>query len=381
MQAPQTSLSDLLPPLHRRLADIQSYQLPRLSTFSGPSDMHSELVDELRTDLESIRHQLGIAKELSLYAPQQTEAQEVEGIEREYIRLKSDFRRAMIDSKKALASRQSRAHELSLKSDLEPNSSTDETTRGGEAKSAAELGIGGDDELQTKTNEVTVALRRTTALMQTELERSVLSVQMLESSTQTMTLTQSLYETYSSLLTSSAQLVRALEKADTMDRLIIFAALFFFLCVVGWVIKRRVLDRTVGVVIGGVGKGVGWYLGGSWRLIRMALSGGSGGSSGRAGLDLADQRIGGGMVDGVEEGVPIPQVGEDSAVGGVKLVADYDDVPPPPAPASQPSQVQGMEEINRINAERRGGKIEVIPNDQGERIVPSWVQDQGREEL
>lgn len=48
----------------------------------------------------------------------------------------------MIDSKKALASRQSRAHELSLKSDLEPNSSTDETTRGGEAKSAAELGIG-----------------------------------------------------------------------------------------------------------------------------------------------------------------------------------------------------------------------------------------------
>lgn len=57
-------------------------------------------------------------------------------------RLKSDFRRAMVDSKKALASRQSRAHELSLKSDLEPNSSTDETTRGGEAKSAAELGIG-----------------------------------------------------------------------------------------------------------------------------------------------------------------------------------------------------------------------------------------------
>lgn len=57
-------------------------------------------------------------------------------------RLKSDFRRATVDSKKALASRQSRAHELSLKSDLEPNSSTDETTRGGEAKSAAELGIG-----------------------------------------------------------------------------------------------------------------------------------------------------------------------------------------------------------------------------------------------
>lgn len=37
----------------------------------------------------------------------------------------------------------------------------------------------GDDALQTKTNEVTDALRRTTQLMQAELERSVLSVQML----------------------------------------------------------------------------------------------------------------------------------------------------------------------------------------------------------
>lgn len=37
----------------------------------------------------------------------------------------------------------------------------------------------GDDALQTKTHEVTDALRRTTTLMQAELERSVLSVQML----------------------------------------------------------------------------------------------------------------------------------------------------------------------------------------------------------
>jgi hypothetical protein len=39
--------------------------------------------------------------------------------------------------------------------------------------------INRDDALQTRTNEVTDALRRTTQTMQTELERSVLSVQML----------------------------------------------------------------------------------------------------------------------------------------------------------------------------------------------------------
>lgn len=38
---------------------------------------------------------------------------------------------------------------------------------------------GADDEVQTRTNEVTDALKRTTQVMQAELERSVLSVRML----------------------------------------------------------------------------------------------------------------------------------------------------------------------------------------------------------
>lgn len=51
-------------------------------------------------------------------------------------------------------------------------------------RSSGKLGSGladrsGEDAVQTKTNEVTDALRRTTQLLQTELERSVLSTQML----------------------------------------------------------------------------------------------------------------------------------------------------------------------------------------------------------
>ena len=41
------------------------------------------------------------------------------------------------------------------------------------------------------------------------------------------------------------------------------AAFLFFLLCVGWIIKRRVLDRVVG--------GVGWWVGGSFRLIGMGL--------------------------------------------------------------------------------------------------------------
>jgi protein transport protein SEC20 len=76
-------------------------------------------------------------------------------------------------------------------------------------------------------------------------------------------LTQTLYDNYTSLLGTSAQLVKAIERADWYDRLLIFAAFALFLLTVGWVIKRRVLDKVLG--------GVGWWFGGSWKLVRMGL--------------------------------------------------------------------------------------------------------------
>jgi protein transport protein SEC20 len=75
--------------------------------------------------------------------------------------------------------------------------------------------------------------------------------------------TTNLYDTYTSLLEASGTIIKQLEKADWYDRLIIFAAFLFFLLCVGWIIKRRVLDRVVG--------GVGWWVGGSFRLIGMGL--------------------------------------------------------------------------------------------------------------
>ena len=84
-----------------------------------------------------------------------------------------------------------------------------------------------------------------------------------DESTKTLQLTQSLYDNYTSLLTTSTHLVKALERADWYDRLLILAAFILFLVVVGWVLKRRVLDKVVG--------GVGWWVGGSWRLLRMGV--------------------------------------------------------------------------------------------------------------
>ncbi len=104
---------------------------------------------------------------------------------------------------------------------------------------------------------------------------SILMPHPIDESTSTLRLTQSLYDTYANLLSTSATIIRALDRADWYDRLLILSALVLFLAVVGWVLKRRVLDKVVG--------GVGWWVGGSWKLVRMGFGvrAGVGGGAGR----------------------------------------------------------------------------------------------------
>ena len=93
--------------------------------------------------------------------------------------------------------------------------------------------------------DVTDGLRRTIALMQTELERSVLSSQMLEDSTTTLRSTSSQHDTLSSVMHTSKQLVTALEKSDWLDRVLILSGFLFFIMVVLFILKQRILDRGI----------------------------------------------------------------------------------------------------------------------------------------
>jgi len=95
------------------------------------------------------------------------------------------------------------------------------------------------------SNDVTEALRRTIGAMQGELERSVLSSQLLEQSTATLKSTSIQHDTLTFVMDTSKQLITALEKADWLDRLLVLAALTFFMLVVLFILKQRILDRGV----------------------------------------------------------------------------------------------------------------------------------------
>jgi protein transport protein SEC20 len=93
--------------------------------------------------------------------------------------------------------------------------------------------------------DVTEALRRTITTMQAELEKSVLSNQLLDSSTAALRATSSQHDTLTSAIETSKHLVTALEKADWLDRLLILSAFVFFLLVVLFILKQRFVDRGI----------------------------------------------------------------------------------------------------------------------------------------
>ena len=64
-----------------------------------------------------------------------------------------------------------------------------------------------------------------------------------EASTASLKATSSTHDVLTGLLGTSKQLVTALEKADWLDRLLIFAALIFFALVILFILKQRIVDR------------------------------------------------------------------------------------------------------------------------------------------
>ncbi|WWC71621.1 uncharacterized protein I206_105579 [Kwoniella pini CBS 10737] len=352
------SLNSTLSSLTRRLNDLDSFQLPRLKSCLGPLDLHKELVEEMRNDLELIRYNIDVAKEITYSITSFTDKEQIVNrireLEEQYISLKNQFREIMLESKKNILSRKSRIHELSEKSKnkYELNQSKikgdflndDDDDDKEKAKSAIEFGMGGDDELQTKTNEVTIALKRTTELMQIELEKSVLSIQTLDSSTQNLISTSNLYQNYKSILNNSNQIIKLIEKSNFFDKILILSFLSFFLIIIGFIIKRRIFNKTFGFLFINLFKGFEWYFLKSTKLIKNVSKFDNSYSNSpknmKTNLEKGNERLDLQLNKQFQDS----KINEDSAV------------------------------INNTVPDK--GKVEIILNDQNDHIKPEWIKDE-----
>ncbi|PIL23507.1 hypothetical protein GSI_14819 [Ganoderma sinense ZZ0214-1] len=222
--------------LERRQKDLSDFQIPRLRTCTGHLSLQQQYASELRDDLDLFGLQLeslDVAVE-----DQRTERgrrelrQVVSEFQATLARLRRDMRAATLASKRAIDAQQtSRREELLRSSAVKEKQTLNEKVT--------------EDALMKATNDVTEALQRTLGLMQGELERSVLSTQLLESSTQNLRSTSSTHDVLDTLMSTSKHLITALEKSDWMDRMLIFAGLLLFVLVVLFILKQRLVDRSL----------------------------------------------------------------------------------------------------------------------------------------
>ncbi|RHZ86669.1 hypothetical protein Glove_48g65 [Diversispora epigaea] len=103
-----------------------------------------------------------------------------------------------------------------------------------------------EDTLIHSAKDVTESLRRTTELMQQEIERSAYSAKILDESSKTLKTTFSEYRGFASVVRGSKQLITKLEQIDWTDRLLIIFGLLVFSLVVLYILKKRVWDTGFG---------------------------------------------------------------------------------------------------------------------------------------
>ncbi|OBZ86402.1 Protein transport protein sec20, partial [Choanephora cucurbitarum] len=99
-----------------------------------------------------------------------------------------------------------------------------------------------DEAILRASSDVTEALKRTSTLMQQELEKSTLSATMLAESSKTLSSTFTEYQNLGSLVHISKRVISQLEASDWLDRLLILFGLLLFSTVVLYIIKKRTWD-------------------------------------------------------------------------------------------------------------------------------------------
>jgi protein transport protein SEC20 len=114
-----------------------------------------------------------------------------------------------------------------------------------------------DTSLLTAANDVTIALKRTHALLEQELEKSTLSLDSLNSSSQTLRQLENQYGAFDVLLRGSRRLIIELERADKWDRWMIYGGLAIFGLACLWIVYKRILRGPLGLVFWASTKALG----------------------------------------------------------------------------------------------------------------------------
>ncbi|KAK9461220.1 Sec20-domain-containing protein [Lipomyces oligophaga] len=129
-----------------------------------------------------------------------------------------------------------------------PSSNNVNTTSPSSSSSSRPPPVGHSRALETAQN-ATASLRRTHALLETEIARSSFSLDSLDQSTAQLKSLSTRYSTVDSLLGASRAVISVLEQADKWDRIYMLASLGFLVLVLIYVLYRRVFKGPLRLLL------------------------------------------------------------------------------------------------------------------------------------
>ncbi|KAH8924225.1 Sec20-domain-containing protein [Atractiella rhizophila] len=227
------SMEDLIRRARESISRTRNIGIPQLRNCSGPSSLHTELTQSLRKELQDVRDLTqSMASVVSELPPKEQKSRwdTLSIIEQELDEVNKQMRSAALASKRRIDS-QSAAEARNILFHSSKAKPTTSSTN--------------DDALMSATSEVTNRLQEAVALMQQELDRSLLSTQMLDQSTSTLRLTAEQHSTLSGLLSASKGLITDLERADLLDRFILIGGLLLFLACCAYVFNKRIVRKAI----------------------------------------------------------------------------------------------------------------------------------------
>ncbi|KAJ1665837.1 Vesicle transport protein S20 [Coemansia sp. RSA 1813] len=201
-----------------------------LQRFSGTRDEHRQLSDSIR---EQHRAAERLIEHIELEASEDPmEEKKALHTRISQLRLRSlstqrSFRRAMLQYSGNSTREAQRDRALLLSGAATPAELRKRKVRTGNATLNAAA-------------DVTTALQETVSMMNDEIDKSVGNVLALSDSTATLRKTKDRYITMSDVLKTSANLIRALEQADAVDRWLMLAGLVLFVLVSFNILRKRI---------------------------------------------------------------------------------------------------------------------------------------------
>ncbi|CAO3682654.1 unnamed protein product [Rhizopus microsporus] len=232
-----TSINSKFRALSEITADCQQH-IERLSHVNSLT-VQREISDLIKSDLRSLEEKIASIKLLAEEDDNQDLIlKRLSEYENQLRHLQANSRQAMLTSKRQIINMEKRNREELFGRTVNESSFSEQF----ELKQRGIQKSHHDHELLRASSDVTEALRRTSTLMQQELEKSTLSATMLAESSRTLSNTYSEYQNLGALVNISKRVITQLEASDWFDRILLSIGLFFFCFVVLYIIKKRTWD-------------------------------------------------------------------------------------------------------------------------------------------